>query len=309
MVITVWLKFFLCSSALIAAGYKLCQHGDSLARKTNLSRIFIGAIFLAAATSLPEFVTSIGALLSVASVDLALGDAFGTLVINLMIIAILELIHGRGHMMQHAKKGNILYAGMTVALLSIIALGFIVRTRIPQKFVFSNLGIESILIAAIYFTTLWFIFSYEKKRTRQQSVKASGKKDIAVDIFGLLFYIFAVGVAGMWLANIGNEIVEVMGWSDVLVGSIFLGVTTSFPELIVSVSALRVGSVNMAIGNILGSNFFDIMIIPICDLFWPNQSILAAASGIHLITISIAIIITSLVIAGILRPSLFGSRK
>ncbi|MBU1062219.1 MAG: hypothetical protein KJ952_05860 [Candidatus Omnitrophica bacterium] len=303
-VLIVWLKFFICSCVLIIASYKLCKYGDYISSRFNLSRLFIGAILLATATSLPEFVTSLGAIVSVGSIDLAVGDVLGTLVINLMIIVILDIIQGEGPIMYKARSTHILYAGMTVILLASIIFGFIARTQLKEGFMFFNMGIESIFIVVIYLISLWLVFSYEKKGPQEQSVKSpSQKKGLVVSVVGFLFYFLVVVIAGVWLANIGNQIVEVMDWSGALVGSIFLAIATSFPEMIVSISALRMGSINMAIGNILGSNLFDIMIIPLCDLFWVEKSLFASIAYIHLILISMAIIMTGIVIVSIIYRS------
>jgi len=302
-VLFVWLKFIVCSSVLIAAAYKLCKYGDAISSKTNLSRMFIGAIFLAIATSLPEFVTSVGAIISVGSVDLALGDVFGTIVVNLMIIGLIDFLQGKGPVMQKAKSANILYAGMTVILLSAIIFGVIARLQLADRFVIFNMGIESIVLIAIYLMALWLVFSYEKSNKQRKEVSAAKKEGLIRDFLGLFVHILLVVGAGIWLANIGNEIVEVMSWSGLLVGSIFLAVATSFPELIVSISALRVGSIDMAIGNILGSNLFDIMIVPLCDLFWVGKSLFAFMRPVHLIPISLGIIMTSIVIVGIIYRS------
>jgi len=300
----VWFKFFVCSSLLIISGYKLCKYGDYISSRFNLSRLFIGAILLSTATSLPEFVTSLGAIVSVGSVDLAMGDVLGTLVINLMIIVILDIIQGEGPIMYKARTTHVLYAGMTVILLASMIFGFIARAQLKEKFMLFNMGIESIFIVGIYLMALWLVFSYEKKGPQEDNSQlvVNGNSLIA-NIVGFLFYFSVVVIAGVWLANIGNQIVEVMGWSGALVGSIFLALATSFPEMIVSISALRMGSVNMAIGNILGSNLFDIMIIPLCDLFWDGKSLFASIAHIHLILIAMSIIMTGIIIVSLIYRS------
>lgn len=93
MIIT-WVKFSICALGLIYVGYKLAQYGDIVAEKTGITKALMGFIFLAFATSLPEFVVSGSAVAIVGSPDLAFGDVSGTIIINLMCIAILDFVHG-----------------------------------------------------------------------------------------------------------------------------------------------------------------------------------------------------------------------
>lgn len=112
-----------------------------------------------------------------------------------------------------------------------------------------------------------------------------------------------VVICGLFLAKIGKEIVINSGMSETFVGLVFLAVVTSLPELIVSVSALKLGSVDMAVGNILGSNLFDTLIIPVTDLFYLKAQILSAISLSHVFTISLAIVFSAIVMAGLLYRS------
>jgi len=93
-----------------------------------------------------------------------------------------------------------------------------------------------------------------------------------------------------------------MGWSESLVGTSLLALSTSLPELIVTVSALKF-SIDMAIGNILGSNFFDIMIIPLCDLLLREKEFLGEISSQHLFTLMLSIMLTAIVIVGLIYRS------
>ncbi len=304
----VWLKFFICSALLVIGGYKLCKCCDIIADKTRLSHALLGVFFLALATSFPEVVTSIGSIVSVKSPDLAVGDVFGTIVINLMIIAILDYVQGKGPIMYHAKINHILYGGLTIVSLGVVALSFVVRSILGSGLTFFNVGVESFVVILIYAIGLFLIFSYEKKEIANEtlqpnnSIKYQGVT-LRGTIFKFLFYFGLVAIAGIWLANIGNEIVVAMNWNQTLVGTIFLAIATSFPELVVSISALGMGAIDLAIGNILGSNFFDVMIIPICDIFFTKGSLLSFISLSHLITILLAIIMTSIVIIGLIYRS------
>jgi len=101
---------------------------------------------------------------------------------------------------------------------------------------------------------------------------------------------------------LGKEIAKEMLWSETLVGTIFLALTTSLPEFAVSLTAFKF-AVDMAIGNILGANFLDIAILPICDIFFLKGQLLGYISIANLITTSLAMILTSIVIVSLIYRS------
>ncbi|MCB2042338.1 MAG: sodium:calcium antiporter, partial [Rhodoferax sp.] len=94
-----------------------------------------------------------------------------------------------------------------------------------------------------------------------------------------------------------------MGWSRSFVGSMFVAFVTTLPELAVTLSALRIGALDMAIGNLLGSNLFNVAIIAVDDLFYRHGSLLADGSPVHAVTAGSAIVMTGLAMIGLFfRP-------
>jgi cation:H+ antiporter len=109
-----------------------------------------------------------------------------------------------------------------------------------------------------------------------------------------------VVVAGSWLPFIGRDLADVMGWRESFVGTLLIAGATSVPELVVSISALRLGAVDMAIGNLLGSNLFDILILGLDDIFYRKGPLLAAVSPAHAITAFAAAIMSGIFIVALL---------
>jgi cation:H+ antiporter len=109
--------------------------------------------------------------------------------------------------------------------------------------------------------------------------------------------------AGIWLPFIGEQIARVMEWEATFVGTLFVAFATSVPEMVVTVSAMRLGALDMAIGNLLGSNLFDILIVAVDDIFFTRGPILAHVSPVHAISAMSAVMMTGIVIVGLLyRP-------
>jgi cation:H+ antiporter len=110
--------------------------------------------------------------------------------------------------------------------------------------------------------------------------------------------------AGTWLGFIGDEISQVTGLKASFVGTIFLAICTSAPEIVVSISALRLGALEMAVGNVIGSNLFNMGVtIFVDDLFYTTGPILSYVAMDHVGTALFAILMSCVVIIGLIfRP-------
>ena len=114
-------------------------------------------------------------------------------------------------------------------------------------------------------------------------------------------YVFLV--AGTVLPFAGKALAEAYGWNASFVGTLLVAAATSLPELVVTVAALRIGALDMAIANLLGSNLFDLLVIAIDDLFYLPGPILAHVSPVHAASALSAIVMTGAVMAGfVYRP-------
>jgi len=99
----------------------------------------------------------------------------------------------------------------------------------------------------------------------------------------------AIIVAGIWLSFIGDEIGKATGWNASFVGSLFLAISTSAPELVVTITALRLGAIDMAVADVLGANMLAIAIIAPVDLAYAGGFVLSSVSSTHLITAAVAV--------------------
>jgi cation:H+ antiporter len=94
-----------------------------------------------------------------------------------------------------------------------------------------------------------------------------------------------------------------MGWSHSFVGTQFVAAVTSLPEVTVTLAALRMGAIDMAIANLLGSNLFNIAILAVDDVFYLQGPLLADVSPVHSVTALSAIAMSAVVVIGLLtRP-------
>jgi cation:H+ antiporter len=109
--------------------------------------------------------------------------------------------------------------------------------------------------------------------------------------------------AGLWLPFVGKQMSQAMGWHSSFVGTLFVAFATSIPELVVTVAAVRIGALDMAVGNVLGSNLFDVLVVAIDDLAFVDGPLLGQVSEVHVATAVTAMMMSGIVIVGLLyRP-------
>jgi len=164
------------------------------------------------------------------------------------------------------------------------------------------LGIPSFIIAIVYLVGVRKIYHLE--RGQQLPLPEAAVLQYKGSSIGTVWFRFALAAvavigAGVWLSFVGAEIAETTGWGTTFVGSLFLAISTSMPELVVAITALRLGSVDMAAADILGANMLDVAHIFTVDIFYPRGPLLSAVSGSHLITAAVVAAMSLVVIVGL----------
>ncbi|MFC2035866.1 sodium:calcium antiporter [Chloroflexota bacterium] len=297
----VWLKFLLSLIIILFAGTKLARYGDAIAEKTGLGRIWIGLVLLAIVTTIPELVTGISATVLVKLPNLGLGTLLGSCLFNLSILALLDVLCRGNPILSKASSGHMISAGTGVLLIALVGGSILAGERLTGLGL-GWIGISSIVIIILYLAGARQIFRFEQKRQLASSqAKSSLYEKIPTRVVYLRFTLSAIAVigAGIWLSFIGDEIIETTGWDASFVGSLFLAITTSMPELAVTVAAVRLGAIDMAVADILGANMLDILGVTIIDLFYTQGPILTVASDSHITTAALAAVMSLLVIAGL----------
>jgi len=297
----VWLKFLLCVVIILFAGTKLARYGDAIAEKTGLGRIWIGLVLIATITTMPELVTGVSSAALVGLPDLALGTLLGSCLFNLTILVLLDILYRPAPILSQVSSRHIASAGMGILLIVITAGSIIAGERFSGP-TLGWLGIPSIAIIMVYLIGTWQMFRFERKhQSLVPQVALSRYQEIPTKTVYLRFALAAIAViaAGIWLSLVGDEIAETTGWGASFVGSLFLAITTSMPELTVAVAALRLGALDMAVADILGANMLDMAIIFWIDLFYTRGPILTMVSRVHFITAVVAVVMSLLVIVGL----------
>ncbi len=300
-----WLEFFLCAVLIAAAGTRLSRYGDVIADKTGLSGTWVGLVLLATVTSLPELVTGVSAVTIADTPDIALGDVLGSCVFNLLILTILDFLQREESVYTRASHGHILSAGFGVILIGFVGFNVLLAES-AFDVALGHVGLYTPLIVVLYAVAMRTVFRYERAQIAAYAEEhAERYPEISLRQAVQRYVLAALVVvgAGIWLPFIGEQIAHAMEWEMTFVGTLFVAFATSVPEMVVTISAMRLGALDMAIGNLLGSNLFDILIIAVDDIFFTRGPILSHVSPVHAISAMSAVMMTGIVIVGLLyRP-------
>jgi len=297
----IWLKFAICLVIILFAGTRLARYGDTIAEKTGLGRIWVGMMFLATITSVPELVTGVSSAALVGLPDMGLGTLLGSCLFNISIIALLDILHRSTPVLSRTSSRQIILAGLGILLLTLVAGGILTGTKLPG-FSLGWVGIPSLVTFIVYLVAMRWIFRLEQSNPLPSSKITSPQyAEVSLKLVYIRFILAAIAVisAGIWLSFIGDEIAQTTGWGATFVGSLVLAIGTSLPELVVAIAALRLGAIDMAVANILGSNILDIACVFIIDLFYIEGPVLSSVSSNHLITSALLIVMNLLVIIGL----------
>lgn len=296
-----WVGFIVCTAAIVYSGTRLSKYGDIIAEKTGLGRAWIGVVLMASVTSLPELVTGISSVVIADVPNIAVGNVIGACIFNMLTLALLHVIHRPEPMSTKVLHGHILSSFSGILLLSMLAASLFLGNRI---FAIGWVGPYSLIFVAGYFIAMKIIYSYEKRQI------SSFIKDMAVELKYtkvskitaiVSFCINAVIIvfAAIFLPEIGESIARSTGLGQTFVGTILIAVSTTLPELVVSIAAVKIGAFDLAIGNLFGSTLFNLFVLAIDDIFFMKGPILSFADRNHLISAMSAIAMTTIAIIGL----------
>lgn len=297
----VWIEFLLFSAIIVICGTNLSRYGDVIAEKTGLGRAWIGFVLMASVTSLPELITGISSVTLAGVPNIALGDVMGSCVFNLSIIALMDILHGPNPIFSRAEHGHILSAGFGVILVGLTSISILANTSIPG---IGHIGIYTPLIIGIYFLGVRSMFLFQKRKIAEfvgEMAEALQYEHIPARKAAVRYILNALIIvaAATYLPFIGDRLAEETGLGRSFIGSIFIALTTSLPELVVSISALKIGATDMAIANLFGSNIFNIFILAIDDIFYVQGPLLADVSMNHAVTGFMSVVMTGIAIVGL----------
>ena len=294
-----WIVFILCATGIVLAGIRLAPYGDALGKRLGIGQAWVGLIFLATLTSIPELTTTVtGA--SIGAPNIALGNAFGSNLFNVAIIGVMDILLMRrrpGSFLAQVQPYHTISGGMAILLTAVAMLGMLWK---PQVTLFGISPI-SFLILIGYCIGVFLLFQAEREAPDQEAPRAT-RVSLPGAVSGFVICGAIIVVSGIFLVHASKEIALSTGLSATFMGAILVAIVTSLPELATSIGALRIGAQDMIVGNLFGSNMFNILTIFFADMAFRKGSIysaLGAGEGDQLLVAGCGIILTGIAVVSI----------
>lgn len=292
------LQFVLSATAIFVSGLFLTRVTDEIAELTNFGRLLAGSIFLASASSLPNLFVDVSAVRS-GMPDLAVGDLVGNNLMDLLILGVADLLHRSSRrIFSRASAAHALSAALSMALAAMAAMAIFLGPAI-RHYEFLSVGMGPLLIAVSYILGLRLIYRNQKPLPVEEGSRKprSNKARLARAISVYLACALAIFIAAPFLSEAAGRIADLSGLGKTFIGSTLLALCTSLPELVTTISAVRMRAFDLAVGNIFGSNSFNMLLLVPLDFFHEGP-LFASLSSVHVFTLLGMILGTSVAVMG-----------
>ena len=291
---------------VIVLAARLTRLVDTLAEERNQAKAWIGMLLLATVTSLPEVVTGATAV-AIGNTNMAFATIFGSCSLNLTLIVLINAVIGGGSILSRATGSHTLTSTFGIILLCLALLGITLVDKFASRPALAQ-GCELVVagvIALSYYAFVRLTYHIDHADRVPPEVKASAAPRTSGLGVKITLIATVLVAAAWWLTKTGdvlaNHHIELIGrpLGASFVGAAFLALATSLPEIVTCLAAVKLGQLDLALGNIFGSNMFNILVIPLLKM-------VSLASGDALLMNGEAFNPLSATIAGLLPILLTG---
>lgn len=292
----IWLQFIGSAILVIIAAIKLAEYGDVIALRTRLGGLFIGTVLLAAATSLPELLTTISAINQMAP-NLAVGNIFGSSMFNMFMLGVLDIFYQQARILRQVAISHAL-SGSLAVLLTALAV-FFIQANIDLQV--GWVGVDSLLLIGLYLYGLRLINNNNHQGSPESEAADEGKEGLPSLKFastGFFIATIVLLITAPWLVRSSVGIAEITGLSTGFIGVTLVATVTSLPEVVTTIAAVRLKAYNLAVGNLFGSNIFNIFALGLADLFFLPGRLLSTVDPALMLAGLIALLLTGIGLIG-----------
>ena len=239
---------------LIKGADWLVAGATSVAKKYNISDIVIGLTIVSMGTSMPELVVNILASLS-GNAEIAVGNVFGSNIANiLLILGIAALIYPL------PLQRSTVMSEIPFSLMAALLVGFLANAALFDQY-------QGLIISRIdggillFFFVLFMLYIFSIAREDKQNATTEGyqAKSMLLSSGLVLLGMFALFLGGKWTVDGATYIASQLGMSESFIGLTVVAIGTSLPELVTSAVAASRRNTDIAVGNAVGSNIFNIL--------------------------------------------------
>jgi cation:H+ antiporter len=289
----VWLLFLASSAIVVLAAIKLAQYGDVIAVRTRLSGMFIGTLLMAGATSLPELLSAVNAL-ALDAPNLAAGGLFGSSMFNMFMLGVLDLITQKTRILRRVAMNHAITASLATLLMGLAVFFLLADLDIKIGWV----GVDSLVIMVAYGAGVRLLQQQGSASPDAPEIEDAKVPSLRRAVVGFSLATLVLVLVTPYLVGSANDIAEITGLSAGFIGATLLAITTSLPELVATIAAVRIGAYDLAIGNLFGSNLFNMFVLGLTDVFYLDGRFLAVIDPTFALVALLGLLLTTLGLIG-----------
>lgn len=300
-----------CAVVIALAGTRITRVVDQLADRTGIGEAAAGAVLLGASTSLGGCVLSVSAAAN-GHAELAISNALGGIAVQTFFLAVADMAYRKANL-EHAAASvpNMLQNALLICLLAMILLApslpdvsfWGVHPITPVMFAFYLYGVH--LVRAVGEDPMW-LPSVTRETQEDEPDDESFQPPISRLWGEFLFLMAILGLAGFTLEPAASTIARDTGIGQTVVGVLMTAISTSIPELVTSIAAVRRGAVTLAVGGIIGGNAFDTLFTGASDIAYREGSIYHAMSADSAFWIALTLLMSGILMMGLIRRERYG---
>jgi cation:H+ antiporter len=290
----VYILFVIGFALLIKGADVLVDGAASIAKRYHLSELVIGLTIVSFGTSMPELIVNLLASFE-GSAELAIGNVFGSNIANVLLILGVSAI-----IMPLQIKRSIYFTEIPIMLVATFMVGFLANANLfieTQGLVLSRY--DGMMLLFFFSLFMFYIFVISKLKPNENSGDNEGLKVFSIFKSSMMIVIGCIMLflGGKWIVDGAIEISLLFGMSQTFIGLTVVAIGTSLPELVTSAMAAKRGRSDMAVGNVIGSNIFNLLwILGISALINPIPFDVASNNDILMIILSTTALILAIII-------------
>jgi cation:H+ antiporter len=292
----VWVQFLLTSAVIVYAATQLAKYGDVIAIRTRLGGMFIGTLLLAGVTSLPEVLTTISAL-GEGAPDLAAGNLLGSNMFNMLLLAVLDVVHSKHRLLRKAAFKHALSGSLTIFIIGLAVFFILADIDIKVGWV----GADSLILIAVYIGAIRLLQTNPLAGSHQPDQAPelpAGIPSLRKALIGFGLAAAALVVVTPLMVNSSVRIADTTGLGTTFVGTTLVALVTSLPEMVTTISAAKYGADDMAVGNLFGSNLFNMMALGLTDIFFLEGRFLGVVNPAFVLVGLLGLVMTGMGLIG-----------
>lgn len=314
------LIFLAAAAAVWTAGTRLSAYVNGISTRTGLGKAFTGMLLLGGITSLPE-VAAVSTSAAVGNAPLAVNNLLGTASINLVLLAVADIIYGRDALTSVAASPATLIQG----LLSMILAAAVALVATAGDVAIFGVGAGTAALALGCGAALWIASDFEKRHVwevvDEAGTEAKGRAPLVAQLqhherdssdqradWPLAKLVGATSAAagvilvgGYFLSTSADAVATKTGMAAGMVGFLLVGFATSLPEISSMTAAIRIRQYDMAVGDIFGTNLFNIALIFLADAVYAGDPVLSLSGSFEVIGAILAVLLTGIFIIGLIE--------